>query len=327
VGRDLLTNQTGRTKGSASRFLTMNIDSVDKQRQRPDKIHMSGNADQPLDQSPGQWHALNKTLRLQAGSSRSQLVAKSFYLFDLLIELVSREMKLIYKRSALGILWSFVKPLLQLGVLYFVFHSILTFKVPHYLSFLCCGVLVWGWFQSSLTYAADTITHNQSLLKHPSFSSSILPIVVVTTWLLHFLLALPTLGFLFFVDGLSIPGTIALMPVIVIVQFIVTLTLAYPLAALQVTFRDIQHILHVILNLMFYFTPIIYALSSVPEKYKWLFWLNPMAILISSYRAVLIYGCQPNWTAVTALLIVACCLLPLSQRLFKACSIRFVEEL
>jgi lipopolysaccharide transport system permease protein len=270
---------------------------------------------------------IDRTLR-STKPARSIISAdRALYLCDLLIELVTREMKLLYKRSSLGILWSFIKPLLQLGVLYFVFHSILTLKVPHYASFLCCGLLAWGWFQSSLTYAADTITNNQSLLKHPSFSPSILPIVVVTTWLIHFLLALPTLGILFLFDGQSIPGSIVFLPAIIAVQFVATLTLSYPLAALQVSFRDIQHILNVILGLMFYFTPIVYALSSVPEKYTWLFAVNPMAILINSYRDVLINGTQPQWAPLLVLFVVSCCLLPFSQLWFKACSIRFVEEL
>jgi len=308
----------------------MILAKTDRREEQDSRIGDAGGispAGTPAGTSP-EWVKLNQTIRRNPAQTRSKFsINRTMYLIDLLIELVSREMKLIYKRSALGILWSFIKPLLQLCVLYFVFHSILTIKVPHYLSFLCCGVLAWGWFQSSLTYSADTITTNQSLLKHPSFSPSILPIVVVTTWLIHFLFALPTLCLLSLIDGLPFPSTIALMPAIVVVQFIATLSLAYPLAALQVTFRDVQHILAVFLNLMFYFTPIIYALSSVPEKYAWLFALNPMAILISSYRAVLIQGTQPNWAPLMVLLLVSCCLLPLSQRMFKACSIRFVEEL
>jgi lipopolysaccharide transport system permease protein len=298
-------------------------DSSNKQALRADRPDLSTDRHGSVTCEPG----IDRPLRTTS-PARSRISAQRIlYLFDLLIELVTREMKLLYKRSSLGILWSFIKPLLQLGVLYFVFHSILTFKVPHYASFLCCGLLAWSWFQSSLTYAADTITNNQSLLRHPSFSPSILPIVVVTTWLIHFLLALPTLGILFLFDGLSIPGTFALLPAIIAIQFVATLTLAYPLAALQVSFRDIQHILNVVLGLMFYFTPIVYALSSVPEKYTWLFAVNPMAILITSYRDILINGTQPHWAPLLVLLALSCCLLPLSQLWFKACSLRFVEEL
>jgi lipopolysaccharide transport system permease protein len=270
---------------------------------------------------------LHRRQDINFGAPRALSLRRATYLVDLLIVLVGRETRLIYKRSALGLAWSLLNPLLQQLVLFVVFHSILAIRVDHYASFLCSGLLVWNWFQTSLSHATGTVVNNQQLLKQPAFSPSVLPIAAVTTWFLHFLVATPIIFIFMLIDGIHITQAALFLPVIWVFQFLFTLLLSYPLAALYVTFRDVQHILGVLLNLTFYFTPIIYTLSSVPPGYRWLYDINPMSTFVDSYRSVLITGTQPNWTPLFAIAVLTCALLPLSQRMFKLYSARFVEEL
>jgi len=108
---------------------------------------------------------------------------------DLLFTLVARDMKLRYKRSILGIAWSLLTPLAQLVVYYFVFTVLLPLSVPNYVSFLFSGVLVWSWFQMSLFQATSAIVDNRELIKRTGFPAAILPMVTVTTQLIHFLVA------------------------------------------------------------------------------------------------------------------------------------------
>jgi ABC-type polysaccharide/polyol phosphate export permease len=129
------------------------------------------------------------------------------------------------------------------------------------------------------------------------------------------------------IEGLPIRQTILVMPLIMTLQFLFTLVLAYPLAAVFVRFRDTQHILSVVLNLMFYMTPIFYSVSSVAPQCRWIYNFNPMSTLIQSYRDILIAGVQPNWSALAIIAATTLCLLPLSRHMFKNHSTRFVEEL
>src|SRR6202007_1417694 len=99
------------------------------------------------------------------------------YIRDLLLVLVSRDMKLRYKRSVLGSLWTLLNPLGQLLILSFLFRSVLPLGIPRYTSFLFAGLLVWTWFQAALSQATGTIVENSELLKRPGFPVAMLPIV------------------------------------------------------------------------------------------------------------------------------------------------------
>src|SRR5690349_14967033 len=115
------------------------------------------------------------------------------YLWDLLSVLVGRDMKLRYKRSLLGLAWSLVNPLAQFLILNFVFHSILPLDIPNYTPFLFTGILAWNWFNTALMSATDAIVDNGDLIRRPGFPPAVLPLIAVTSNLIHFLLALPIL--------------------------------------------------------------------------------------------------------------------------------------
>jgi len=249
------------------------------------------------------------------------------YLWDLLHELVVRDMKVLYKRSALGIAWTLISPLLQLAVFSFVFQSVLPVKIPQYSSFAFSGLLIWTWFQTSLFQATGLITNNRPLIRQPGFPTAILPVVTVMTGLLHFLLALPVLIVFLAIDGVEPRLVLLALPIVMALQFLLTVSFAYPLAALNVTFRDTQHTLGVVLNLLFYLSPVFYDLRSVPQKYQTLYHLNPLVSLIEAYRAVMIGGVQPAWGALITLGIVTAVLLPVGHRIFRRQRDRFVEEL
>src|SRR5690349_12948841 len=104
---------------------------------------------------------------------------------DLLHELVARDMKLRYKRSILGVGWSLLNPLLNLLVFRFIFEEVLPVNVPNFTSFLFTGMLVWNWFQMSLTFATMTVVDNREMIKRPAFPIAILPAVTITSYLIH----------------------------------------------------------------------------------------------------------------------------------------------
>ncbi|NEQ26178.1 MAG: ABC transporter permease [Microcoleus sp. SIO2G3] len=249
------------------------------------------------------------------------------YLYDLLRSLVNRDMKLLYKRSALGVAWTLISPLLQLAVFAIVFQRVLAINVPQYSSFVFIGLLVWAWFQNSLFQATGVIVANRALIRQPNFPSVILPIVTVTTGLVHFILAMPILiAFLYF-DDVQFQPVILYLPLLQILQFVFTVGLAYLLAALNVTFRDTQHTLGVLLQLWFYLTPIFYDLKTIPEEFAVLFRFNPMVSIVQSYRAILLEGTAPDWTPLLIIAASTAILLPIGHQVFKHQSYHFVEEI
>jgi lipopolysaccharide transport system permease protein len=252
---------------------------------------------------------------------------KIAHFFDLLRVLVDRDMKLLYKRSALGIAWTLINPLLQLAVFSFVFRSVIPINIPKFSSFAFSGLLIWTWSQTALFQATGLITSNKALIRQPNFPTAILPVVTTMTGLIHFLLALPVLIIFLAVDGVQPSSVLFVLPLLMVIQFVLTVGLAYPLAALNVTFRDTQHTLGVLLQMLFYLTPIFYDLNSVPKEFQPLYQLNPMVPLIEAYRAILLKGTQPDWQALLIVSLVVAVILPIGLAIFRRQSNTFVEEL
>ena len=156
------------------------------------------------------------------------------------------------------------------------------------------GSSVWTWLQSSLDQAAGSIVDNRELVRLAGFPVAILPIVTVAANLTQFLFALPILAlFLWLGGGVHLTAAPLLLPVLIAIQFLVILSIAYFVAALQVTFRDVKHLLQIAIMLGFYLTPVFYELHQAPPKYATLYQLNPMVHLIGAYRAILLHGTFP----------------------------------
>ncbi len=250
------------------------------------------------------------------------------YRRDLLMELVLRDIKIRYKRSVLGLLWSFLNPLSQLLVLGFVFGVVLPLNIANYPLFLFSGVLAWNWLSSSLVSAATSVTDNRQLIRQPGFPASMLPAVAVATNLVHFLLALPVLLIFGILGTGGFTVAIAALPVVIGLQFLFTLGIAYLVAAFHVTFRDTQYLLGLVLMLGFYLTPIFYDSAAVPAQYYGIYRLNPMLYLVNAYRAILIRGELPDGFDLLVLTLLSSVLLWVGHSVFvRRASKRFVEEL
>jgi len=220
-----------------------------------------------------------------------------------------------------------LNPLLQLLVFYFVFGLLLPLNITHYASFLFTGVLAWNWFQSSLLFATGTIVDNRELIRRPGFPIAILPTVTVTSHLVHFLIALPILLICVMLDVGQITSAIIALPLVIALQFVLTLSLAYFIATFHVSFRDTQYLLGVLLQLLFFLTPIFYNLVAIPERFQSLLALNPMVSLIEAYRAILIHGQWPSSMSLIALAACSAGLLAIGYWVFTRASYHFVEEL
>ena len=246
---------------------------------------------------------------------------------DLLRELIARDIKLRYRGSVLGILWTLLNPLAELLVLMFVFSTVLRIDIPNYAAYMFTGLIAYGWFQTSLNFATGAIVSNRELVRRPGVPSAILPIVTVASNLVHFVLSLPILIGLLIWSDVPIRAVALTLPVLIAVEFILILGFAYPVAIVNVWFRDTQHVLRIALQLLFYLTPVFYLASSVPEQLRWIARINPMAHMVEAYRSVLMYGTLPPASSMAFLAVVSLAVLAGGLVWFRHASHRFADEL
>jgi lipopolysaccharide transport system permease protein len=246
---------------------------------------------------------------------------------DLLRELIARDIKLRYRGSLLGILWTLLNPLAELLVLLFVFGVVFKVEIPNFPAYLFTGLIVYGWFQTSVNFATGAIVGNRELVRRPGVPVLILPVVTVASNLVHFVLSLPILAGLLLVSQVPLHAVVLLLPVLVFLEFILILGFAYPVATVHVWFRDTQHVLRIALQLLFYLTPIFYEASAVPDRLRWFYQINPMAHMVDAYRAVLMRGELPDLWSLLYLAGVSATLLALGAAWFRHASHRFADEL
>lgn len=205
----------------------------------------------------------------------------------LLWSLTSRELGARYRGSVLGFLWTFLNPALLMAVYAVVFSVYMRQRLEHYTLFMFVGLLPWVWFSSSVAGGASTLSDRRDLLTKVRFPPQVLPATVVLTNGINFLLSLPLMIVLGLASGVWPTWHILLVPLLIGIQASFTLALTYFISALNVTFRDLQHIVSNLLTLAFFLTPILYPLDVIPERYRVAaVYANPMAAIATSYQDV-----------------------------------------
>jgi ABC-type polysaccharide/polyol phosphate export permease len=251
---------------------------------------------------------------------------------SLVHSLVARELKARYRGSVLGFFWSFVNPLLLLLIYTFVFSVVLPgirpIDIEPYALFMFCGILPWTWFSSSLLESSGTLIAGGNLIKKVLFPAEVLPIVTVLANMVHFGLGLPILAvFLVYYRRPLDPLELLWFPGVVLVQLVFTAGLALLISALTVHFRDLKDLLGNLLTLWFFVTPIIYPMQIVPEPYRWLVNLNPIAHLVISYQEVLFYiGPHGHWKWLVALGVLSVAVFFVGYFVFDRLRDCFAEE-
>ena len=211
---------------------------------------------------------------------------------NLIWALVCRHLNARYRGSFLGFIWSFLNPLCLIAVYSLVFQYYIPLNgVQNYTLFLFTGLLPWIWFSSGLIEATSSITSGGSLITKAMFPPHILPSVSVLTNLFNFLFALPLLLIFMLFWGVMPESSLLMLPLIILTELLFMLGLGLGLSALNVHYRDVQHILGNLMTLWFFLCPIIYPSERVP---RWLILLNPVAQFTEMYHQVFLRGQFPN---------------------------------
>lgn len=221
---------------------------------------------------------------------------------ELLWQLTAREVKARYKQSVLGYFWVILSPLAQMLVMSFAFSIIL--RVPTnaasnipYSIFLFVALLPWLLFSSSLSSSTVSLVSSSSLITKIYFPRIILVLSTITAKIIDFLFAISVLVVYMIIYHIPITWNILWVIPIFFIQQIFTLGLSLFFAAANLLYRDIQYLLNMIILLWFYATPVIYPADIIPARYKFIFQINPMAVIVNAYRQVVLGGGEPKYTS------------------------------
>ena len=224
---------------------------------------------------------------------------------ELIKNLVIRDLKVRYKNSVLGVLWSLLNPLGMTLVFTVVFTLLLRrTEIPNFPVFFMCGYLPWSFLSEAVMSGTNSIVGNAHLIKKVYFPREILPLTVVLSSLVNFLLGIVVLFGLIMVFHVGLTGSVLALPIVIVAQVLFTLGMVFFLSTANVFYRDTRHIMQVVMQAWFFLTPIFYPIDVIPESATvlgiavnlqlWVRRLNPMASLIASYRDILYNGVVPG---------------------------------
>jgi homopolymeric O-antigen transport system permease protein len=247
---------------------------------------------------------------------------------SLIKNLVFKDLKLKFRDSFLGVVWSLLNPALMLVVYTFAFKVILRVQTENYAYFLMVGLLTWNFFAVSIQASTQAVVGNAHLVRTVYFPREALPIATVlfafAQLLLAFVVFLPALGF---VSNLRFSWTVILLVPLLVLHLLFTVGLAFVFAASTVFFRDVTHLTEVLLPILFWITPIIYPVSMAPSGLQQWFKVSPLAAFAIAYQDVLFWGRLPEHAVALALLAWTAVALLVGLAVFRRTNRTFAEEI
>jgi ABC-2 type transport system permease protein len=224
---------------------------------------------------------------------------------DLVLQLVSRDIRTRYKRSILGIGWTLLNPLLMMAVLTLVFSQMFRGGVQHYAVYLLSAQLVWIFFAQTTTQAMNSLTWGGALIRKIYLPRSVFALSQVGAGLVNLTLALIPLLFITLISGFPLTWALLWLPLPMLLIGCFALGVGLLLSTLAISFPDVVEMYQVILTAWYFLTPIIYPLSALPESTRWLMNLNPAYYLVEAFRAPVYYGAAPDVAILIAATVVS----------------------
>ena len=245
----------------------------------------------------------------------------------LMRQLVARDFKTRYKRSVLGVLWSFLNPLLTMIVQYVVFSTLFRSDIPNYALYLLTGIVCYNFFSESTSVSLTSITGNASLITKVYVPKYIYPVSKVLSSSVNLLLSLIPLIFVMVFSGVPVRPAILLLPFGLLCLLCFCVGMGFLLSTLMVFFRDMQFLWSVLSMLWMYLTPVFYPESIIPEQFMMLYKCNPLYHILRFFRGILIDGVSPAPKAYLYCLIASAFPLVIGAAVFKSKQDKFILNL
>ena len=246
---------------------------------------------------------------------------------ELLKTNVKKDIRGKYKGSFLGVLWSFLNPLLMVVVYAIVFPYIMKVKTDNYLQYLICGVIPWNFFTTVMGLGMGSIKNNAGIVNKVYFPREILPISAALSGLVNFFISCIIVILFCLFGGLGISWHIILVPIIAIMQFLITAGLVLGFSAINVYIQDTEYIVQFFINMLFYAAPILYPAEVFPKAVRWILDINPFTHVVNAYRDLFMYHNIPNLGSCLYILIVALICFYIGLRIFRKLEKGFAEEI
>lgn len=247
---------------------------------------------------------------------------------ELLKTNIKKEIRGKYKGSFLGVLWSFVNPLLMTLVYAIVFPYLMRGAgYEHYTTFLIIGILPWNWFTTCISQGTYSIIGNGGIIKKVYFPREIIPISVVTSGLVNFLITCIIMSIFIIVSGIGFTKYVLFLPLIILAQYFFTLGILFITSSINVYIRDFEYLIAFAINMLFYGTPILYSAELFKStKIYTLIKLNPLGTIIDCYRDILYWGNMPHIKSLLIVLVIGVSMCVIGLLVFKKLSKGFAEE-
>lgn len=246
---------------------------------------------------------------------------------ELVMSLTRRDIRARYKQSVLGIAWALVQPLAMMVIYTIVFSHMARIKtggIP-YPIFNYIALLPWTFFQTGLTTGVECLVGNANLITKIYFPREVFPLSAILGRTVDMGLGILVLIPLFFIYHIHVTWMILLVIPVLVIQTCFLFGLTFAMSAFNLFYRDIRHVLPLIVQIWMYVTPIMYPLSLVPSKYLPLYMLNPMSPIIDTYRTVALEGKPPMWGYLGIATVLCVGTLMIGYRIFKRLEPAFAE--
>lgn len=264
----------------------------------------------------------------QDGEKDMRLAKELWEYREMIYSLVKRDLKSRYKGSVLGFFWMFLNPLLQLVVYTIVFSTIMRTGIEKFYLFLFVALVPWIFFSTCLSAGPGIIFSQQDMVKKIYFPREVLPISFTISQFVNMLLSFLVIFAVLLCSGVRISlHALLYLPPVMLIEFVLALGITYLVSALNVYFRDLEHILGILSMAWMYLTPILYSMDMVPQQYAGLFYMNPMTSITIAYRDILYYGQAPHMRTLLLAVLMGIFTLVVGQITFGRLQRHFVEEL
>lgn len=247
---------------------------------------------------------------------------------DMIKSLVKRDLRGKYKGSVLGFLWTFINPLCQIIVYIIVFSMIVRNNMDRFYVYIIVGMIPWFFFDTSLRQGSGCVRYQGEMIKKIYFPREVLPLACVTSNFINMLFCFILVFAVLIFSGIGVSvRALFFLPVVMIVEYVMALGFTLAISAATVYFKDLEHIVTVILMAWIYLTPILYSFDIIPEKIVWIFKINPMAHVIEAYHSVLYWKQVPTGMGLLYSIVFAVVILILGEFIFARLNDNFAEEL
>lgn len=245
----------------------------------------------------------------------------------LLYELVHRDLTVRYKRSLLGFFWTMLHPLLLMLIFVMVFATFFRARTPHYETYFLSAYIAWNFFAQTTINAMASVAWNGPLMKRVRVPPSIFTLATVLSGLVNVGLSLLVLFPIMFVVGAPLHASLWFLPISLLLVGIFSLGASLALTAISIFFGDVREMVQAGMPALLYLTPIIYPLSIVPERFRWVIKLNPLVYIVEIVRDPIYYGIIPSHMTLLVATIISLGSLTIGWMIFRHLAPRFHAHL